>query len=220
LCGGQTVSNVTYPALFSAVTTAFTGATTTNLSATVSGLSGMSSAEHVGWGITGNGIPSGATITVVGSATSVTISANATVTQTGTASLWIGPYQFTGANNTTDFLIPDLRGRTLFGKDNMGGTAMNRITNTGTDNSGIRGTSLGTAGGDQRMHQHTHIQNPHAHGLPNVVNTSAGGSNFVGGPNYNVSTSTSNATATNQNAGTGTFQNMPPALISNYIIKT
>lgn len=225
LCGGQTVSNVTYPALFSAITTAFTGATTTNLSATVSGLSNMSAAEHVGWGITGNGIPSGATITAVGGATSVTISANATVTQTGTASLWIGPYRFTGANNTTNFLIPDLRGRVPFGKDNMDTASVPaRITNTGTDNSGILGTSLGASGGDQRMHLHTHTQNAHSHGIDvRNVDVVAGNASVQGnaaGATWGGIGGINSTTASNQNTGTGTAQNMPPAIIANYIIKT
>ena len=69
-------------------------------------------------------------------------------------------------DGTTTFNVPDLRGRTLAGKDDMGGSAANRIT-SGT--SGISGVTLGAAGGDQRAWQHTHTVNdpgrsPHHHG--------------------------------------------------------
>jgi microcystin-dependent protein len=47
-------------------------------------------------------------------------------------------------DGTTTFNVPDLRGRVLAGKDDMGGSAANRITNAG---SSIVGTTLGAAGG-------------------------------------------------------------------------
>jgi microcystin-dependent protein len=50
------------------------------------------------------------------------------------------------ASTATAFIIPDLRGRALFGKDDMGGSAANRITNGG---SGVTGTTLGAVGGAQ-----------------------------------------------------------------------
>ncbi len=50
------------------------------------------------------------------------------------------------ASTATAFIIPDLRGRTLYGKDDMGGSAANRITNA---LSGITGTTLGAVGGVQ-----------------------------------------------------------------------
>jgi microcystin-dependent protein len=49
-------------------------------------------------------------------------------------------------DGSTTFNLPDLRGRMAAGKDNMGGTAANRITNGG---SGIVGTTLGAAGGTE-----------------------------------------------------------------------
>lgn len=42
--------------------------------------------------------------------------------------------------------VPDMRGRVGAGTDNMGGTAANRLTTTG---SGIAGTTLGAAGGEE-----------------------------------------------------------------------
>jgi microcystin-dependent protein len=51
-------------------------------------------------------------------------------------------------DGSTTFNLPDLRGRALFGKDDMGGTAANRVTGGG---SGIDGTTLGAAGGTQSV---------------------------------------------------------------------
>ncbi len=48
----------------------------------------------------------------------------------------------------TTFNLPDLRGRVVAGVDNMGGSAANRITNSG---SGIVGTTLGATGGAQNQ---------------------------------------------------------------------
>lgn len=56
-------------------------------------------------------------------------------------------------DGSTTFNLPDLRGRTIAGVDNMGGSAASRIT---SGNSGITGTTLGAAGGDERYHQHSH----------------------------------------------------------------
>jgi microcystin-dependent protein len=50
-----------------------------------------------------------------------------------------------GGSGST-FNLPDLRGRTVFGKDNMGGTAANRITSTLGK---IDGATLGAVGGLQ-----------------------------------------------------------------------
>jgi hypothetical protein len=68
------------------------------------------SVTNVGWGIAGLGVPSGATITSVTNATTVVISATATATQSGTAALAIGPYGFSGADNSTTFNLPNIPG--------------------------------------------------------------------------------------------------------------
>lgn len=213
LCDGSSISRSTYSALFATFSTSFTGATTTNNSTTVSGLSGMSSTTHVGWGIAGNGIPTGATISSVTNATTVVISANATSTQTGTASLVISPYGFTGANNTTTFNVPDLRGRVIAGKDNMGGTSADRLTSPAATINGIDGDFLGRTGGSE-THTLTTAQMPsHSHTL-----TGPTGATF-GGTSANLA-STSSATSTDP-AGSGTaHNNIQPTLILNYIIKT
>lgn len=62
----------------------------------------------------------------------------------------------------TTFNLPDLRGRGLAGRDNMGGTAANRLTAAG---SGVNGSTLGAAGGAE-THTLTNAQIPvHSHGV-------------------------------------------------------
>lgn len=143
-------------------------------------------------------------------------------------------------SNNRALALPDYRGRALFGKDDMGGTAANRVTSAV---SGINGASLGASGGDQRQQQHSHgvtdpthnhtVNDPtHAHNVP------------YGGPTNPTTPSTSGGAVTSpfgaqvtdyqytgiylsaastgisiQNAGAGASQNMPPAAIANVRIK-
>ena len=50
-----------------------------------------------------------------------------------------------GAADSTHFNIPDIRGRVVAGKDNMGGTSANRLTDVGAN--GVDGDVLGDTGG-------------------------------------------------------------------------
>lgn len=59
----------------------------------------------------------------------------------------IGTTYGTGDGSTT-FNLPDVRGRTEFGKDDMGGSAANRITNAVA---GFHGETLGATGGAQSV---------------------------------------------------------------------
>lgn len=125
-------------------------------------------------------------------------------------------------DGSTTFNVPDLRGRSIFGKDNMGGSAANRVTNAA---SGITGTTLGAVGGDQNMPTHTHgVTDPqhfHYYGVGGVV---ANGVNVRGtsgdGTNFGYVATNNSATGISiNNAGSGTAGNMPPAMIMNFIIK-
>lgn len=70
----------------------------------------------------------------------------AAVSRTGYPELFaaIGTTYGNGDGSTT-FNLPDLRGRTVFGKDNMGSTAANVLTTT------ISGTTLGATGGSEKV---------------------------------------------------------------------
>lgn len=115
-------------------------------------------------------------------------------------------------DGSTTFNLPDLRGRVPAGKDDMGGSAANRLTTAG---SGVNGVALGAAGGAQ-THTLTAAQMPaHTHTVSSVdtENGTRGlvndGGNMTGG------------TVTSSSAGNGlAHNNTQPTLIANYIIKT
>lgn len=138
-----------------------------------------------------------------------------------------------GADATADFNagkrlpLPDSRGRNTIGKDDMGGTAANRIT---SGVSGIAGATLGAAGGDQRLHQHTHTATVTDPGHAHDFSGTHGNFNSSGDPNIklatvlnletrSVNTATTGVTVSNANAGAGNSQNVQPGIVKNKIIK-
>lgn len=144
--------------------------------------------------------------------------------------------QYGAGNGTTTFNLPDLRGRVPVGKDDMGGAAaVNRVTAV---ISGLNGTLLGAAGGNQSMQTHTHTVNDpgHAHSVydpghvhfgtvTGLVAGASGGAVVVitGGANTasaatGISIYAAPTGVTNANTGAGTSQNVQPSIIMNYII--
>jgi len=101
-----------------------------------------------------------------------------------------------GAADGTHFTLPDCRGRSVVGKDNMGGTAANRVTTAG---GGIDGVTLGATGGAQ-THQLTAAQMPshtHANTLTDPGHTHT---NTLTDPGH---THGHNALLANQSSSTG-----------------
>jgi microcystin-dependent protein len=122
-----------------------------------------------------------------------------------------------GASAAADFAanktltLPDARGRTIAGKDNMGGSTASRLTAAA---SGITGTTLGTSGGTQ-THTLTTAQLPsHSHGLT-LYDAAPGTSAVAGGSGGTVSGS-----PTTNSAGSGdAHNNTQPTLILNKMVK-
>lgn len=135
---------------------------------------------------------------------------------------------FGPGDGVSTFNVPDLRGRATFGKDDMGGSAANRITAGG---SGITGTTLGASGGAQThtlvigeipAHSHTVTDPQHNHTAKQTTgnNVTANTSSMsVALAEINSVTGNSSTGITNQNTGGGgAHNNMPPALIVNKMI--
>lgn len=143
--------------------------------------------------------------------------------------------QYGSGNGSTTFNLPDYRGRTSVGKDDMGGAAANRVTNAA---SGITATTLGAVGGAQ-THTLTRGELPavqpaisistdpgHVHTLTaQVTNNQGAGTGFFAGAAVTsdaIGTSNSgshNHTASIENLGSGqAHNNMPPVIVENVII--
>lgn len=115
-------------------------------------------------------------------------------------------------DGSTTFNLPDLRGRVIAGKDNMGGSAASRLTSGG---SGITGTTLGAVGGAETHTLTSGQLASHSHGAvtgTNTLDVFPG----TGGP-YAAVVSAGSTDA----AGSGqAHNNTQPTFIANYIIKT
>jgi len=113
-------------------------------------------------------------------------------------------------NGSTTFNLPDKRGRVTAGKDDMGGSSANRLTN---QSGGLNGDTLGATGGAE-THTLTVAQMPaHTHSVTAAIvtgNTETGS----GDVECNESSLTTGSTG-----GGGAHNNVQPTIIANYIIK-
>ena len=129
----------------------------------------------------------------------------------------IGTTYGSGDGSTT-FNVPDLRGRTVCGKDNMGGSAANRLTSGST----IDGSTLGTAGGAQTHTISTSEMPAHRHGADTVDNGAVPDTFGGSSANYGVHWSPNNTAdhLWTSTGGGGAHANVQPSIVLNYIIKT
>jgi microcystin-dependent protein len=137
-------------------------------------------------------------------------------------------------DGVSTFGVPDMRGRSLFALDNLGGTAASRITSAV---SGLDGATLGAAGGDQRLatHGHTATQAAHNHTItdPGHVHIlggtglGAGSTGYSGQPGgaYPTNSATTGITINNatpaitvDNFSGGASANIPPAMMCAYAL--
>lgn len=140
-------------------------------------------------------------------------------------------------DGSTTFGLPDLRGRAVYGKDNMGGSTASRIT---AALSGITGTTLGSAGGAEsftiaqvNLPSYNLTVSGASCGLTvtttlNISDVDRGAANVQNGSGSNApsvfnapisATSTIGGTLSIPSGGSGTAKGLvSPGIILNYII--
>lgn len=105
----------------------------------------------------------------------------------------------------SSLIVPDMRGRSPFGLDNMGGSDAGRLSVANT---------LGGTGGAQTVALTEAELAVHDHGLGSVGAISSGGVPGI------ALTGTSGAAGATENAGSGNaHQNMPPYILMNWALK-
>ncbi len=111
-------------------------------------------------------------------------------------------------DGATTFNVPDMRGRNALGKDDMGGTPANRVTDAQAD---VIGGSLGE---ETKDIQHTHT------GTTGTANSTVQVDDNSGGDDHQVPDDSSTYSFTTNNGGSATQDVMNPNLTGNHIIKT
>lgn len=93
-------------------------------------------------------------------------------------------------NGVTTFNLPDLRGRVIAGKDDMGGSSANRLTN---QTGGLDGDVLGTTGGSEthtltttQMASHTHTGSGTTGSTSTTFTYSSNSANWSSGYNLTI----------------------------------
>lgn len=132
---------------------------------------------------------------------------------------YLGTLYGSGDGSTT-FNLPDLRGRVVAGKDDMGGSSANRLTKADATN-GVNGDNLGEAGGKE---SHTLITAE----IPSHTHSLGGGQNqwVRGGTGANPASLNQGGSAfrvevsnpTDATGGGGTHNNVQPTIIFNKAI--
>lgn len=235
---GQALNRTTYATLFNAITFQTTG----NLAAGSNVIYDVNGEVRflglLGAYIEGTGIPTGTTITAIAS-NQFTLSAAVAGSANGVA-LRVLPHG--QGNASTTFNIPDDKGRVNPGRDDMGGTAANRLTSA----SGIVGTRLGGVGGSETVtlvqghlpagitlstsiasgqgsHSHDIRGFPQSDGSGNVTFLSAANNNTISGASGSAiqGTTLPAMSGTTPLGGSGAaVNNVQPSRVTNKIIFT
>ena len=124
-------------------------------------------------------------------------------------------------DGSSTFNLPDLRGRTIAGQDDMGGSSADRLTN---QTGGVNGDTLGGTGGSETHTLTTAQLAAHTHGAGSYTAALPASGSGTGGANMNQGTTSQvnlTVSGTSGSAGSGSaHNNVQPTIILNYIIKT
>jgi len=130
-----------------------------------------------------------------------------------------GVLQYTYGGSGANFLLPDLRGRVVAGKDDMGGTSANRLAVQANGNS-LDGDILGNAGGAHSVqlatgHMPAHVHAPTYSGSALYFNAGGGG--------YRLPFTSDGAAQSLSTTSVGSdlaHNNVQPTFIANKLITT
>jgi len=128
-------------------------------------------------------------------------------------------------DGSSTFNVPDFRGRTIAGKDDMGGSSANRLTD---QSGGLNGDTLGDTGGLEthtlttaQLASHTHGNGSYAASAIGTGSANEFGSGGIATGNNFTGSTAQNVSGTSAAAGSGSaHNNVQPTIIVNYIIKT
>ncbi len=117
----------------------------------------------------------------------------------------------TYGSTATTFNVPDLRGRVVAGRDDMGVFgAAGRLTTAG---SGLNGTTLGGANGLTETHTLSIAEMEHTNTTATTSHNVSAGTGVITAPSAATTGTIASSSATGHN-------NVQPTIILNYIIKT
>lgn len=226
-CDGSAISAVTYNTLLGVIGGAFGfNVTGTNFISAVSGsstLTAASSSPTLGSWILLSGagtifnftMPPGLNnrnfvpLYVLTRPTSTTF----TVSLTESGPALVASATGSGGVSAYEFILPDLRGRVPVGRDNMGGSAADRLESLASD-----GELLGETGGADTHTLDTTEIPAHTHTVNNASHlgfVGSGGAATVSGG----STFANSSTSLNSAGGGGAHNNLAPLQIVNYIVR-
>ena len=234
---GQALSRATFPELLQAITQ-LSNITCVGGNQTLTGI-GDTSNIPIGAAIEANCVVAGSTV-LSKTLNTVTISIAASISTTASGRFF--PYG--NGNGTTTFNVPDLRGRVIPGRNNMGGIVSSNLTSTYY---GSEPDAVGAAGGNQsktiltaNLPPYTPLGTiaiaPHTHSVHGTVGAAvnAAGYNTAATPGSNAAWGAAQPNlygATDPTTATGTFTGtaqggtstpislVQPSLTLNYVIK-
>lgn len=179
------------------------------------------------------GTPAGAVMSYAGSSapSGWLLCAGQAVSRTTYATLFSAISTTYGVGDgSTTFNLPDLRGRAVFGKDDMNSSNAGRLTSGAAH--GVDGDTLGAAGGveehvltDAEMPSHDHggstvSAGAHSHTSAVTSTEASDGSGKTSAASGSTGSAGAHTHTINSAGSDNAHTNLPPALVLNYIIKT